>query len=562
MSNKSSQPRNRCGNLLTIIILVVGILILLGLAVVSLGLSMRSTTKHGFAAEAAALAAATEISRVIINDPYFGYVSLVDAPPVESNLNAQDGQPLPVTGINSIIAAARAQLIVAEKLGSDYMIRLARFEGEQARRAAAGLEEEIEYALSPSGNKNLRDASGALISPYGKAKMAFIANTCPDANPKEQREFLENLRFRITLGWLKNAGSTEISIPGEEFCPQEQRRQGKYKPAVQLPYAGEKFCLGAIGPRPALLSGEFHEPDGEHLSTIVRVEVKTPISLNQLKSKVDAVAMAQPGAQTAATPPGSLVIDLGYCKPIGIDTLRDLLAGASYGSSAEIRSAAGGDVPGFNSTLRSSAVRTGESRLSTEDLLGLAISDWLRTAHCQVKLDSLFNAFDTSLTDSDSSNRFCRFDIGSDGTVYVTRSRQSPFPPQQVRENQIYSYVPAALAKSLSGVTVFDHVHRLGNTNGGQHGGQVAEAESVNWSELPEYEGSCDKATTMGRGSKHLGIEANGAESFISPGGIQTTSASFITKSGTQLKQQPRRTYLSGGLAVLIQITAPAKNVY
>lgn len=565
---QAGWSRNCRGNLLTIIIIVAGILMFFGLAIVSLGLSVRNSTKNEFAAEAAALAGATEISQAVINDEYFGYISLVDAPPVESNLRALDGQPLPVTGINSIIASALGELIIADKLGNDYLIKLARFEAAQARRAAASLEEEIQFALTPYGNSNLKNAQGQTLHPYEKAKQAFLANVCPEGDQAQQRAALEQLQFKMSLGWLKDGGSTGVRIPGEKYCPPDMRVQDRYR-AVEQSFAGESFCLAAIGRHPALIKAEFQKPDNKHLSTIVRVEATSPISVNQFKSKMVVAAMAQPGGLPGANPPGSLVIDLGYSKPAGVRTLRDLLAAAKFGSTAEILTASGGDVPGRGAKLGAGTVRTGEARIPTRDLLGLALFDWLRTARGHVQIDSLLEALDTNLIVDDLStnrsslsNRFCRFDIGSDGIVHLTYSNLSPFPPPKARENQIYCYSPAALAKSNSGVTVFDHVHALGNLRGGRHAGQVAEGDSVNWIELADYAGSHDYAGKLGRGSRVMGIDPCGEESFACDKGIQSAKAYFNKSDGRELRQQPRLSYLSGGLAVLIKITPSFENVY
>jgi len=66
------------------------------------------------AIESAALRAATELSEIVINDPYFGFISLSDQKPIGQATFAADGEPLPVHGINTIIATTRLDYLIAK----------------------------------------------------------------------------------------------------------------------------------------------------------------------------------------------------------------------------------------------------------------------------------------------------------------------------------------------------------------------------------------------------------------------------------------------------------------
>ena len=75
--------------------------------------------------EGAGLVAANDLSRVIIDDPHFGYVSLSNYPPIGKATCAPDGEPLPVTGINTLVGTIRQNTIVAHELNNQTMALLA-----------------------------------------------------------------------------------------------------------------------------------------------------------------------------------------------------------------------------------------------------------------------------------------------------------------------------------------------------------------------------------------------------------------------------------------------------
>ena len=66
--------------------------------------------------DAACLLSAKGMSRVIINDENFGFVSLSSYTASGTNTVSADGEPVPVSSINSIIGTLRRNAIVAKEL--------------------------------------------------------------------------------------------------------------------------------------------------------------------------------------------------------------------------------------------------------------------------------------------------------------------------------------------------------------------------------------------------------------------------------------------------------------
>src|SRR5579883_2289538 len=96
------------------------------------------------ALESAALKAASDLSEIVINDPYFGFVSLSDRPAAGNATIADDGEPMPVHGINSLIAASRLDYLIASELCDERLQSFALEDARHARDAASRLTEVLE----------------------------------------------------------------------------------------------------------------------------------------------------------------------------------------------------------------------------------------------------------------------------------------------------------------------------------------------------------------------------------------------------------------------------------
>src|SRR6516225_9906245 len=111
------HPRTAEGSILAIgavILIVVCLIILLGGQTIW---SFLLHERYKQALEAAALKAASDLSEIVINDPYFGFISLSDRPPIGHATVAEDGEPVPVHGINTIIATSRLEYLIATEIG-------------------------------------------------------------------------------------------------------------------------------------------------------------------------------------------------------------------------------------------------------------------------------------------------------------------------------------------------------------------------------------------------------------------------------------------------------------
>ena len=135
--------------------------------------------KH--ALEAAALTCANNLSQIVINDPYWGYISLTDHPPIGSDTMAGDNEPLPVTGINTIIGTTRQELILAHAIGTTEAIGCAMVDVREAKRAQRDLEDYLRQTLA-SDKTIARDIDGNSVDPMCEAGRVFSENTREEEN--------------------------------------------------------------------------------------------------------------------------------------------------------------------------------------------------------------------------------------------------------------------------------------------------------------------------------------------------------------------------------------------
>src|SRR5579883_949851 len=372
------RHRSSRGSLLLLLICLVPLVALVFVFAVKCVAVVIAHERHVAAAQAAALTAAKDLSRIVIDDPYFGYISLADQPPIGNGTLAEDGEPLPVTGINTIIGTARLDYIIANAIGDDDLISEARMEAHQARRAAIRLSHALAKSLN-QGNNQYTDLDGKKISPYKDAFETYKQNLKTDA-------YLSKAtidEFTLELGWLSKAATTQTPMPKPEqyaSLPNGIKYSATYPGFVNLPVGNEDLYFAGLATRPALVDEHnFQLFDSQHPSTIVRVSSNVSVSLptnDDVNLCADSCAM--PFA-TADKQPGCCFV-LSFCDgvPHRLRSLHDLLSDQSMErSQVSPLTASGGDYPDdTQAALRPAAGRTTLNRMFARGFL-----HWLRTAH-------------------------------------------------------------------------------------------------------------------------------------------------------------------------------------
>src|SRR5262249_20763229 len=142
----------RCqkGNML---VLTLGITAGLMIALVFFALNytrfMGSHNEQRTCIEAASLAAARDLSRVVINDRHFGFVGLSDNPPASgTQMIAPDNYYMQVESINTIVGTIRMDMIIADQLNDPTMKALAAHDFQYVQAAVNSLNSALNNAAT------------------------------------------------------------------------------------------------------------------------------------------------------------------------------------------------------------------------------------------------------------------------------------------------------------------------------------------------------------------------------------------------------------------------------
>jgi len=126
------------------------------------------------AIEAAALAAAREMSNIVVINPDFGYVGLSDSAPVGTDTSSADNYYNQVHGINTLMGTTLLDYIIGKAIDNDELRDLADVDFQKAKLAADQLQTELNRCRA-SGETAL-DKDGNVLNPYLAAENAYRAN--------------------------------------------------------------------------------------------------------------------------------------------------------------------------------------------------------------------------------------------------------------------------------------------------------------------------------------------------------------------------------------------------
>lgn len=363
------QRRKRSGNVMILIAAItLGIIIAVILFALDYNQFLGASHQHLTAVESAGLAAAQDISRIVVRDPNYGYIALTDYPPVGRATVAPDGRPVPVTGINTIIGTARMDLLLAHAIGNRTMLAMAERDYNNAMAASRLLTDCLKNALAqpeggPTGQAQIAgdggtdprsgpwtDMDGQIVNPYADAKGVYMANLTSMSN--HGRPIVNS--FRCTLGYLDTGGSTLTQIPRPEQLSQVQsnQRQGDfYKAFINIPAHGHDFYFAGLSSQPALIDArQFKPDDNSRICSAVRVEAEHSFERKESTTEqvFKTIACAEPSGTPDTVPGGVMTIAFPDGLPTGnsVSTIRDLLTSGDLGRAvSNIAEARNGDYP-------------------------------------------------------------------------------------------------------------------------------------------------------------------------------------------------------------------------
>lgn len=439
--------RAQSGNLVFILgFFMVGVLLV---AFVALNYSQIFTHQKQAqsAVDAAALAVASEIAKATVQTS-FGPVGLIDDYQNASNTGGATGgaSSKPVLGINTIMARARLDYVIAKDLGNSTMYYLAKADCKEAAAASSALNQVLiqvnnggahsfQY-VDNSGNSrnvdlcqiaaNAYNASGKRAA-SGKPVTASditiqVGNlTGPDSN------YVTNIP--VPMPRDRDATLDSSAIGTMTFDPMKGP-QKMYKANVPITIDNNSFVFSMVGDSPSIVNGPFQAgaatagTSAVPVSSVVRITVNEQVKAlatgkeGDVKSKVTEVACAMPGSRRAADTLASGILRLEFPQGIPRDnngiSFQSALAlmnssmlpeSATAGTAADNTNkwnglgyyfkAKGGPFPG-NGDIVSSDVN-GRPADNASVSLSFYVYDWLKNSYLTPNIKAVHDALGKDL---------------------------------------------------------------------------------------------------------------------------------------------------------------------
>jgi hypothetical protein len=434
---------------------------------------------------AAALSAAASLGQVVINDPNFGYLGLIDRPPIGGSLVAKDNYALPVRGINSLASTIRLDMIIADALGDKTLKTLAQDDYKNFLTASNNLKIALASAVAPNARSKPTDIYGKKVDAFGDALAIYLSNG---------GIVVDKSAFAISLGSATGLSSNvPLPVPSTyAYATAEQEVNSNYAAFVSIPYSSQNFVFTALATNPTLIES----------STFATVVAGTPVVIPDVV-KVEGIisgagqerligsACAVPGA-TLVNPLSAGVFALTFpdgnipeLTSFGQIFRDQVCADISFISGA----VTGGDYPGGSASIVAPGGPTPSwlgNYLNGTDLFSLLLYDWIRRAGPSLRVDSLLNAMQAPISPSPNvlSPYMVALSIGTDGNVSTSFLQLE----QHYAQSSDSQLVAGIAVKNLNGlddqciyspsrvqlydVQVCDNVRQPGATHGGLHGGE------------------------------------------------------------------------------------------
>lgn len=486
MNMYSPGSRRAGGNVLPLIIAVLGFFVF---AIACWTLStMRLIGSHQeqmTAIEAAALAAVRDVGSVVIEDPNFGFIGVSDRAPTGTRTIAGDKYYLSVTGINTLLATIRLDMIVAEQMNNDVMRQLALRDYNNAMIAKDSLTKAVQSAIVSGGTA--KDLNNNPIDAYGDAVAAYKNNVVRMNGGDGQ---LVAGSMKLTLG-LNNSldSTTPIPLTSSMGAPTpSQQDQGLYRAFVDIPFNGHSFVLSAGSTDASLVDSKSFSASLGSLPyavfDVIKCEADERMMYKGQDGKdavaiVHAKACAEPGVMVDPTPAAGA---LEFCFSDGMfpevakpgDVF--LFNGLLYSPVDRTQQPTAGDFPPA-ALIDYTPPAIGDDHAPAGKLLAMAFYDWLRRGRAHVNVNALMTALNTKFNGTIPANlpQKHRFQVQPDGSVSYAVVPDTPTIALAVSQNQ-YRAESGMIVFSTNGKTydlfLRDFCCQLGRTAGGMHAGE------------------------------------------------------------------------------------------
>lgn len=474
--------RNASGNTLALIAGVGFILIIILLFALGYSRLVGSTQEQRTAIEAASLAAAKELGRIVINDPNFGYISLSDAAPVGKATAAGDNYFMPVYGVNTLMGTIRLDLIIADALGNAAMKNLAKRDLANLKNANNTLIAELKSSLSGSGTA--KDIDGQVVNPYTAAEAAYNQN---QVRLTGGSSYVAG-SMKLTLGCIDGTMQTNIPVPkpsSYSHVSGSQSQNNCYMSGINIPYDGEDFVFAAVGDSLKLVDPRrFQDTSASvpfQMLSVVKAEADQKMVDPERKttSVVHALSCAAPASVYDPKPaPGSLTFSFPDGMPPEITNVNSMLIlPGMNGIPVTLQKSDNGDFPEPGANLVPMTYNGGGGGGTPDGsaIVSGSIYDWIRRVGARLDASQAVALLTEPLNNSGVPSLHI-FSVKANGALqYDSTVSLEQNPYWVASENQLYAIAQDVLKSSDTfeyDVHVRDYTYQPGTINGGKHGGE------------------------------------------------------------------------------------------
>jgi hypothetical protein len=420
----------------------------------------------------------------LIEDPYYGFISLSDQAPIGKATIAGDNYYLPVHSINTLLATTRLDMIIADQFGSTVMRQCAELDYQRCMAAKDLLVQTLTGAVQPGGTGF--DMDGNVISPGDDALKAYESNLVRMTSGNAQ--LIPN-SLKLTLG-CESGLFTVTQFPQPlniAQVPDNLRNEKCYKSFVNVPYKNRNFVFAAVDNQVRLLDFKLFQPTIAGLPyvipSIVKCEADHKFTTKDQYGKqhvsiVHAVACAEPSSLGDHRPaPGALAIDFSTGKLPGSTNLQDIFSSPQIMKSPTdlLYTPPDGDSPNSRLIEITPAMAV-DAHASFGIVLTLGVYDWIRNQGSNLNVASLVNAFSIPFMSNNggaaSEDWFQSDDQGNmqHKALFLPIKQIKPISHHQLYSRSGVTLIPAA--NILVDVYIKDNVYQPGRIRGGIHAGE------------------------------------------------------------------------------------------
>lgn len=372
---------------------IIGLLVI-GFSLLYLNM-LRSNSEHTSAIEAAAIAAAKDVSRIVVDTPQFGYVALSSEPPIGNDTRSGDNWNTQVRSINELMATTRLEMIIANQLGDTFMSQVAQQDLAAVNAASNALKTEITQALASGGSA--KDAAGNTVTPYASAFAAYQKNMAKNST------FVPG-SFNLTFGGIQGGIPTSTRAPNPLSKGQcaGLEAEGMYMSEVNIPVGGANFMFGSVGKRVSLCDVKKFNA-GAQMPAVVRAQATQRFTDQGKTWDTTFNACACAGSLEPVRPnPGALTISFPDGPIPEMTKLADVYGYGEMGPTCpmDIYTSVNGDfyVDKANGVSLAPHPDAGTLPFATPgipyaaELVKLCMYDWIRCGGSTVNIDSVLAA--------------------------------------------------------------------------------------------------------------------------------------------------------------------------